>query len=1135
MTVLNISIPSEDERGNKKSFLDDAIVSVLKSTVTSIYPRELARRVCTGVHVPEYKILSCIRDMLKDGRLVLINGKIPGQCRTEEIFSVSKRKENVDTVQPGGERNWNFFRKLIHYYIKCIQTEDGFSTVAWQDRLGEDFIYLQRRGNWYPEPDKPWQTFIPLSDDFQNIRRLWREGGADLMLGYPVSASFKVQVGDITSARIVPVFCYPLEYSLSASGLELRTVRTEPVINLDWLKHAFPHRSAQERFLDLCGLPGALMGRCRNTFCSTPDLGNLAGILSRFFPERIREPLNPRTVTRHPIPEPFENGIYNKAMLITGKRTAYTSRLIAELKEISRAPDEELDRTALKYFFLNVQKEETLLPEGKVADVFPVNAVQRRAVASLLSSPVTVIQGPPGTGKSQVVAVAAANARLHGQTVLISSRNHKAVDAVMAKLTLPEGKTLAVRANSRQAPAIKYTLAMALKDQLGEAVDERARRAYEQLYNELNMRLEERHDHCETARILEEGAVRMGRLEEQLRHLETMLPAECCDRADGILGRFSMQRLRNAESFSRELSSLNGRLLSLFLTHPRRGYDFFRCVRAWSDKGWGRMPAWMRREPEEMLKRLAGQCLLAREYEETRQKIREERVLLEQLGTSLEDVEKALDEVEHLIQNMLPRLFELDAKRRMGILQEDKRAVLAGLRNSLLVRGNGLEAGLLTAAHAREALYGSPVWAVTSLSVGAYLPLAPAMFDMAFIDEAGQASIPSAIPVLFRAKRAGIIGDPRQLSAVSSITPELDTVLMQEFQLDVHADLRFSSSGNSLYDFSAGVPAATSFLLNETFRSASDIAEYSNDLFYQGRLSVATSEDHLHVPAGHKAGMEWSVVAGEVRAAPGGGVYCDEEVSETAALLRSLIRFARFDGTIGIVTPFRAQADRLKDMIYERSGFSLEELEGVQLHIDTAHGFQGDERDVMILSLCSGPDMKSGALHFLRENANLFNVAVSRARGLLHIVGNREWALHCSIPHIEALARPSAERRVKASGTKWYPHESPYEAYFYECLLKAGIRTIPQLPVRNRRLDLALTDDANPLCKLDIEIDGACHCAADGTRRTDDHWRDRQLRELGWRVVRFWTYELREDTDRCVARVRHIWEEMHAEQRDMKR
>ena len=103
-----------------------------------------------------------------------------------------------------------------------------------------------------------------------------------------------------------------------------------------------------------------------------------------------------------------------------------------------------------------------------------------------------------------------------------------------------------------------------------------------------------------------------------------------------------------------------------------------------------------------------------------------------------------------------------------------------------------------------------------------------------------------------------------------------------------------------------------------------------------------------------------------------------------------------FKGTIGIVTPFRQQANRLHDALYQ-SDVPYNALTRAAVHIDTAHGFQGDERDVMIFSLCAGPDMPPGSLSFLRETGNLFNVAVSRARALMHVVGNKGWSEACGV------------------------------------------------------------------------------------------------------------------------------------------
>jgi very-short-patch-repair endonuclease len=75
---------------------------------------------------------------------------------------------------------------------------------------------------------------------------------------------------------------------------------------------------------------------------------------------------------------------------------------------------------------------------------------------------------------------------------------------------------------------------------------------------------------------------------------------------------------------------------------------------------------------------------------------------------------------------------------------------------------------------------------------------------------------------------------------------------------------------------------------------------------------------------------------------------------------------------------------------------------------------------------------------------------------------------------------------------------------------------VPQYPIAGRFLDLAIL---NPT-KVDVEVDGeTVHRTAGGGRKDDDYWRDLQLQSLGWKVCRFWVYELREDLARCTQKV----------------
>lgn len=83
-------------------------------------------------------------------------------------------------------------------------------------------------------------------------------------------------------------------------------------------------------------------------------------------------------------------------------------------------------------------------------------------------------------------------------------------------------------------------------------------------------------------------------------------------------------------------------------------------------------------------------------------------------------------------------------------------------------------------------------------------------------------------------------------------------------------------------------------------------------------------------------------------------------------------------------------------------------------------------------------------------------------------------------------------------------------------LKEAGIDPIPQYPIAGRFLDLAIL---NPR-KIDIEVDGeSIHRTAGGGRKDDDYWRDLQLQSLGWKVCRFWVYELRENLQGCTQKV----------------
>lgn len=137
----------------------------------------------------------------------------------------------------------------------------------------------------------------------------------------------------------------------------------------------------------------------------------------------------------------------------------------------------------------------------------------------------------------------------------------------------------------------------------------------------------------------------------------------------------------------------------------------------------------------------------------------------------------------------------------------------------------------------------------SNLSIGGHFPLKPRIFDLLIIDEASQSDIASAIPLLFRAKNAVIIGDPQQLKHIPSISRAQDNRLMQKYDLIKDDYLRFSYSIQSLYHWARGIVSNDCVtLLNEHYRSHHSIIEFSNREWYNGYLDIRTNYDNLLYP-----------------------------------------------------------------------------------------------------------------------------------------------------------------------------------------------------------------------------------------------------------------------------------------------
>ena len=1065
-------------------------------------------------------------------------------------------EESPPSDKPDFSGPWGMFRKLLGYYSDCVRNDEGCEASGFLQDYGERFLFLNQAGFWYPRAGYKWGLTLPLGPDLQHFIKkllLLGENGV-LVLGYPFQIFTKPNGTGPEGVFVKPVFTYQLKFKLQTNALRLWDDDPCPEINLDWLSYALKKPDQQKMFLSTCGLMDR--GRIDESFddgsqyAYTPDLKTLAAGVSTFFGERIKEPLRPECVSSSKLPIRPDSGIYNRAILMIGNKTRYTITLLKELKMIASMSDEKLNKTALKFIFKSQDKiqgmtnsgkartsDKKTVHEGIVIDTCPLNNEQRGTVASLLSEDVSLITGPPGTGKSQVVTAAMMNARLSDKTALFASRNHKAIDSVVFRLVSSDNRSLVVRANSKEDPFLKTGFVDVLSKLLLEEYDETLSDRLRVVISELFRLLEKRGELGVQTNNVQELKGSLGLLQQQMSDLAESWPSEAglelakmpqlfpgksLEKLDSVIG--PLRKIKNAPRF---LSSLIWRVKCL-LINPK--------IKTIKNRLQQHFPNWhldISAKGFQGLKEAANQLPLfleASKYCSFQMDSTPIETELQHLP-AIEELAPRISKISNRLAEMSPEAICLHLSRWAGLPRDADREELAALKSALRGLGHPVsdEADRKTA---QEALNKSlpfllkhfPLWAVTNLSIGSRIPLMPGLYDLAILDEASQCDIPSAIPIIFRAKRVGVVGDPHQLSHTTRLSRTKDALLRKRHGLVKLEEQRFSYPDNSLYELFAQTNNIRPVLLKETYRSVESIADYSNQNFYDGRLRVATMADRLKIPRNTTPGIHWTEVMSEVKSGGPSGCFAPQEIEKVLNVVQEILVQNRFEGSLGVVTPFRQQANRIKDRIYEN--IPVEAIRTANVIVDTAHGFQGDERDVMILSLCAGPDMPRGSRAFLRETANLMNVSVSRARAVLHVVGNKKWAAQSGIPHLESLALPPKKSPENKNMIKspWHPHESPWEKVLYDALMARGVQTIPQYPALGRRLDLALVKKEANRLKIDIEVDGdRYHRNPDGSRKRDDVWRDIQLQGAGWRVMRFWVYQLREDLDKCVDKILNVW------------
>lgn len=309
------------------------------------------------------------------------------------------------------------------------------------------------------------------------------------------------------------------------------------------------------------------------------------------------------------------------------------------------------------------------------------------------------------------------------------------------------------------------------------------------------------------------------------------------------------------------------------------------------------------------------------------------------------------------------------------------RPTLRRYRNALRKRGSGAQQAALATIDPQVLLKVFPIWIVESDDLHRLLPLQPGLFPLVVIDEASQCDTASALPVLQRGKRALVCGDPQQLRHLSFLSGETIARLADRHGPAIGPDDReaFHFRHVSLIDAVLGRTDASHFL-SEHFRSRPELIAFSNQRFYGGRLRLMRDLP----PAPHTGPAGSAVLLCGERDAD--GVNRAELTAAADFLGRWLEEETRRGGTssVGFLSPLRAQVDAFEQTLRERLGQQafLTLVRDHDLAAATAHGFQGSERDLMLVSLGLGNACPPASRRFI-ERDDVFNVSITRARDQL--------------------------------------------------------------------------------------------------------------------------------------------------------
>jgi very-short-patch-repair endonuclease/transcription elongation GreA/GreB family factor/DNA polymerase III delta prime subunit len=422
-----------------------------------------------------------------------------------------------------------------------------------------------------------------------------------------------------------------------------------------------------------------------------------------------------------------------------------------------------------------------------------------------------------------------------------------------------------------------------------------------------------------------------------------------------------------------------------------------------------------------------------------------------------------------------------------------------------------------------------PAWIMPMHQVFETVPVdRPNLFDVIIVDEASQSGLEGLL-LSWLAPRMVVVGDDKQVSPSNVGLDHEGVFTLQDRYLNSLEHKSLFGPMSSFFDQAVGM-STTRIMLREHFRCMPEIIGFSNELCYRGDLIPLRQYGADRLPPLRTTYLKGAMVAGR---SP--NVVNEAEVDAIVDQIQKCCADPQYDGrTMGVITMLGNTQDKLMTQrLVEALGVRVVEERG--LRAGNAEAFQGDERDVIFVSMVSSLQSTTGPARIgplsKESDQQRLNVAASRAR-------DQVWLFHSVHPgdlsakdlrqrYLQYLLKPVAEQDALDIGEVLPDERHPgfdslFEQRVFLAIRARGYRVRPQLKVGSYRIDLVVEGGTQ---RLAVECDGdAFHS---GAAQADDDARQRDLERVGWTFWRVRGSAFYRDPDKALEALWTQLEKLH--------